>query len=234
MIQLRMIQHLQNRMHSARLRVVRAVYQAAYPCMHQRARAHGARFNCSKQFTVVQTMVTDVGTCVSQRDDFCMGCGIVVGEIAIPSPADHSTFTDDDRPHRHFSNLQSALCATEGFFHEDFVSGIRWGRGVDACSWAARHVRRAIVRFANVRRFASLDNAQNGAHYIRDHGVDDVGHDRCYYTPGYDQPGQGKEGPNSGWQVGEIGFHNHVLGLIRRCPGKSSKSGKIVLRGVVS
>jgi hypothetical protein len=57
-----------------------------------------------------------------------------------------------------------------------------------------------------------LDNAQNGAHYIRDHRVDDVGHDRRYYTPGYDQRGQGKEGPNSGWQIGDIGFHNHVLG----------------------
>ncbi len=89
--------------------------------MNQRARTHGTRFNCSKQFTFAQTMVADDRTCVSQRDDFCMGCGIVVGEIAIPSPADHSTFTDDDRPDRHFSNLQSALRATQGFLHKQFV-----------------------------------------------------------------------------------------------------------------
>jgi hypothetical protein len=156
MIHLRMIQHLQNRMHSTRLGVIRAVYQAADPGMNERARAHGTRFNCSKQFTVPKAMITDSSASLAERDHFSVGSGIVVVEIPIPTSAYNLAFADDDRSHRHFSHFQSALRAAQGFFHEDFVSGVRWGRGVDACSWAARHVRRAIVRFANARRFASL------------------------------------------------------------------------------
>lgn len=154
MIQLRVIQHLQDRMNGTRLRVVRTVYQAAYPCMNQRARAHGARFNCSKQFTVAQTMVTYVGTCVSQRDDFCMGCGIVVGEIAIPPPADHPTFTDDDCPHWYFSHRKSALSAAQGFFHGDFISGVRCGCAVRSRSRAVGHGRRILYGLRTPRRFA--------------------------------------------------------------------------------
>jgi hypothetical protein len=151
MIQLRVIQHLQDRMNSTRLGVVRTIYQTADAGVNHCSRTHGARFNCSKQFTVAQTMVADVRACVSQRDDFCMGSGIVVGEIAIPSPTDHLSFTDDDRPHRHFSHFQSALRATQGFFHEDFVGGVCCGCAVDARSGAAGHGGRDIVRFANAQ-----------------------------------------------------------------------------------
>ena len=111
MIQLRVIQHLQDRMNGTRLGVIRTVYQTADAGVNHCSRTHGARFNCSKQFTVTQTMVTAVGTCVSQRDEFCMGSGIVVGKIAIPTPADYSAFANDYRSHRHFAHFQSAMRA---------------------------------------------------------------------------------------------------------------------------
>jgi hypothetical protein len=66
-------------------------------------------------------MVTDVGTGFAQSNHLGMGCGIVVGEIAIPSPADHLTFTGDHCSHRRFSYFQSALRAAQCFFHQQFV-----------------------------------------------------------------------------------------------------------------
>lgn len=103
--------------------IVGAVHQAADAGMNQRARAHGARLNCSKQLAVAQTVVTDVDTGVTQGDDLGMGGGIVVREIAIPSATDDLVFTDYNRAYRHFSHLQCSLGAAEGLFHPEFVVG---------------------------------------------------------------------------------------------------------------
>ena len=58
-IQLRMIQQLHYRLHSARFGIVRAVHEAVDPGVHQGSGAHRARFNCSKQVALRETMVTE-------------------------------------------------------------------------------------------------------------------------------------------------------------------------------
>jgi hypothetical protein len=138
-IQFRVIQNLQNGMCGTRFGVVRTVHQTADAGMNQSPRTHGTRFNCSKQFTIAQTMITDISTGISQGDNFCMSGGITVAKIAIPSPADHVPVKDDHRSDGDFSHLQSTLRAPEGLFHEEFVScRAGYAGNVDSRAWVIR------------------------------------------------------------------------------------------------
>jgi len=91
------------------LGVVGSVNQTFNPRVDQRARAHCARFNCNKQLAVSQTMVANYGTRLAESDDFRMGRGIVVLDIAVPAFCDDLAFTDDDRPHRNLTRLKCTL-----------------------------------------------------------------------------------------------------------------------------
>jgi len=116
-----MIHDFDYRMHGARLGIVRAINQAADTGMHQGARAHGARFNCSKQVAVLQTMVTGGGTGSAQGNDLGVGCRIGVGDVAVPSSSDDPAVANHDRTDRDFSGFESALGTAQGFFHPDLV-----------------------------------------------------------------------------------------------------------------
>src|SRR5258705_373402 len=135
MIQLRVIQHLQNGMNRARSGIVRTVYQTTDAGMNQGTRTHGAWFNCSKQFTVSQTMISDPCASLPERDNFSVGSGIVVAEILIPTSADHLASANDYRSHGHLPHFQSSLRAPQRFLHEDFVGGDRAGCLVNSRSW---------------------------------------------------------------------------------------------------
>jgi hypothetical protein len=89
--------------------------------MHHGTGAHGARFNCNKQLTVSQTVITNGCTGFAESDDFGMGGGIGVRDVAVPSAANDLAIADYDSPHRDFVYFESALGATEGFFHPEFV-----------------------------------------------------------------------------------------------------------------
>ena len=123
MIQTGVIHHLQNRMDGACLRVVCTIYQTADASMNCRSRAHGAGFNCSKQFAVDEPVVTDVSSRLAQGHDFSMSGWIVVGEVAIPSSSNHAPFAHHDGPHRNFACFQRTLGAAEGLLHPKFVRG---------------------------------------------------------------------------------------------------------------
>jgi len=113
-------------MHCARFGVVGSVHQTLDSCMNQRAGAHGARFNCNKQFAVSQTMVTQRGTCLTQSDDLGVSRGIGVGDIAIPSASDDFALMNDNCADGNFSGFERSLGGAERFFHEEFVRGGRW------------------------------------------------------------------------------------------------------------
>jgi hypothetical protein len=51
--------------------------------MQQGARTHGARFNCSKQFAVFQTVLADGGALLAQGEDFGVRAGF--GIVAVES-----------------------------------------------------------------------------------------------------------------------------------------------------
>ncbi len=110
-------------MDGARLRVIGTVHQAADARMNGRSRAHGARFNGSKQLAVAEPVITDVSSRLAQGHDFSMSAGIVVGEVAIPSSSHHAPCAHNNRSHRYFARLQCALGTAEGFFHPKFVGG---------------------------------------------------------------------------------------------------------------
>ena len=123
MVQAGVIEHRKHRMHSARFRIVRAVDQPANASMNQSPCAHGARFNCSKQLAVGQTVVTKIATGLAESQDLGMRGGIVVGNVAIPTAADDTSVAHDDCADRHFSHFERALRRPQGFFHPEFVRG---------------------------------------------------------------------------------------------------------------
>ena len=94
--------------------------------MHQGACAHGARFNCSKELAVSQTVIAQVGARLPQGDNFRVGGGIGIGEVAIPASANDLAGTNYDRPDGNFARFQGTLGGAEGFLHPKFVRDGRW------------------------------------------------------------------------------------------------------------
>jgi hypothetical protein len=129
-IQLLVIQQLHYRIHCARFGIVRAIDEALDPGVHQRSGAHWARFNCSKQVALGEAVVTDGCTGLTQRDDFGVGGGIVVADIAVPAASDNSSVAYDHRSYRDFAGFEGALRGAQGFFHPEFVGGRRWSLAV--------------------------------------------------------------------------------------------------------
>jgi hypothetical protein len=125
-IQAWVIDHPKHGVHGASFRVIGAIDQAANARVNHRPRAHGARLNCSKEFAVDQPVVAEVSTGISQGQNLSMCSWVIVGEVAIPTPAYDSTFANQDGAHRHLSDLQSALRAAEGFFHPELIGGGQW------------------------------------------------------------------------------------------------------------
>ena len=77
-IQLRMVQYLDDRIHCSGFRISSAIHQPFQSRMHQRAGAHRAGFDRDKQFAFAQAVVRQDLACFTQRDD--LG---VSGRIAI-------------------------------------------------------------------------------------------------------------------------------------------------------
>jgi hypothetical protein len=125
MVQAGVIQDLHHRTDGTSLGVIRAVNQAFQPGVHQSASAHGARFNCSKQFTAFQTMVDESGTGLSQGHDLSVSSRIGIGEVAVPSASNDLAVVNNNRADRNFSGLERALGGAESFFHEKFVGAQR-------------------------------------------------------------------------------------------------------------
>ena len=117
MVQTGVIYHLKNRMDGASLRIVRSIHQAAKAGMHRRSRAHGARLNCNKEFTVAETVITDGSSSLPEGQYFGMSRGIAVGNIAIPASSYHFPGAHHDRSYGDFPCFQGTLSAAQGFVH---------------------------------------------------------------------------------------------------------------------
>jgi hypothetical protein len=120
-VQLRMIQYFHHGPNRSSLGIVRAVNQALDAGMDQSSGAHCARFNCSKELAVGQSVVAHGGASVTQRHNLSMCCGIAIADVAIPSPACDAPVAHHDCTNRHLARFQRALGATQRFFHKKFI-----------------------------------------------------------------------------------------------------------------
>src|SRR5579859_4877995 len=136
-VQPRMVHNLQNGMYGTRFRIVRTIHQTFDARMHHRSGTHRARFNCNKQLTFTQSMVTDVCTGCTQCRDLGMGSRVLIDDVSVPSLANDSSCVDNRRSHGNFSQFESALRTTQGLFHPQLVRGIRSYslRGLFKRSW---------------------------------------------------------------------------------------------------
>src|SRR5579859_2140745 len=116
-----MIQYLHHRMDGSGFRVVGTIDQAVDTSMHHGTGAHGTRFNCSKQLTVSQAVVTQGCTGLAQGDDLGVSGGVGACDVAVPSATNHLSVADDDGAYGNFSYFERALGTAQGFFHPEFV-----------------------------------------------------------------------------------------------------------------
>ena len=112
MIQLRMVHHLQNRIHRACFGVVSPINEPPKARLDHSPSAHRTRLNCNKQLTVSKPVVTNETTGLSQRNDFSMRGWIIVPNIAVPSARNHAAVTDHYCSHRHLTFFQGPLRRT--------------------------------------------------------------------------------------------------------------------------
>ena len=108
-------------MNGTSLRVVRAVNQSLKPGVDHCACSHGARFNCSKQVTVGETVVANGGTGLAQGNDLGVSGGIGVGKIAVPAAADKASLANHHGAYWDLACLESTLRGTQRLFHPEFV-----------------------------------------------------------------------------------------------------------------
>ena len=120
-IQLRVIQDLQDRVNRACLGVVCSVDQALDPRVDQSAGTHRARFNCSKQLAVSQTMVADNGTRLVESNDFSMSGGVIVLDIAVPAFRNDFAPADDDRTYGNLACLKCTSRSSESSFQKQLI-----------------------------------------------------------------------------------------------------------------
>src|SRR5579863_3337923 len=120
-IHMRMTEKLHDRIHGPGFRIVGTIHQAPDTGMNHGAGTHRARLNCNKQVAVSQSMVTDSGTRLAQRDNLGMSGGVRVGDVAVP-PAGYDLFAaNHDRSHGDFPGFERTLGAAQGLFHPEFV-----------------------------------------------------------------------------------------------------------------
>ena len=93
--------------------------------MNQGACAHGARLNRSEQLAVSHTVVTEVCPSFAKSDDFGVGRGIGVGEVAVPAATDDLAVTHDDRAYRNLSRVERSSRSSESLYHPKLI-GCGW------------------------------------------------------------------------------------------------------------
>ena len=108
-------------MDGSRLGVVRTENQTADTGVNQGSRTHGARLNCSKELAVTQTVVREIQSGLTQGDDFGVGGGIVIGQVAVPATSEDAALTDDDGSDGDFSGFEGALGRAQSLLHPEFV-----------------------------------------------------------------------------------------------------------------
>ena len=108
-------------MYRTGFRIVGAVDQTLDPRMNDCARAHRTRFNCNKQFAVSEAVVTKGCPGFTQGEEFRMGAGIGVGDVAIPSATNDVASMNDHGADGNFICFEGTLGAAEGLFHPEFV-----------------------------------------------------------------------------------------------------------------
>jgi len=123
MVRAWVVHDLHHRVHGAGFGVVRAVNQAPNAGVNQRARAHRARLNCSKQIAVSQAMVADRGTRFAQGNHLGVSGRVGIGDVAIESMANDLAIVNDHCADGDFSGLKRTLRGTQGFLHPEFVHG---------------------------------------------------------------------------------------------------------------
>jgi hypothetical protein len=70
-------------------------------------------------------MVAELRTGLAKGDNFSVGCGVGVGEVAIPALAYDLALMDDDGTDRNLARFERALRRPKGLFHPEFVAGVR-------------------------------------------------------------------------------------------------------------
>ena len=124
MIQLRVIYDFQNGMDRASLRVFGAVNQPPNARVDERSGTHRARLDGGVDLAVRQTMVAESSGRLAQGNNFGMGGGVVIQQVAVEAAPYGTIIANDYSSNRHLTGVQRALGEAQRLFHPDFI-GVR-------------------------------------------------------------------------------------------------------------
>jgi hypothetical protein len=115
------VQNVHGGMHGSGFWILGAIDQGADPCVHHGSGAHGARLDRYKQIAVCQAVIAESRSGFAQRDYFCVGSWVGVGQIAIESAPDDFAFVNYDCAYRNFTQVEGSLSGPQGLLHPKFV-----------------------------------------------------------------------------------------------------------------
>lgn len=117
MVQVRMIQHLHDRLNRSGFGIIGAINQPLDPRMYHRAGTHRTGFNCNKQIAPRQPVIAHCNARFAQSNNFRMSCGIAVGNVAVPPPAHYTSLAHNHSSHGNLASFQRPLGRAQSLFH---------------------------------------------------------------------------------------------------------------------
>ena len=108
-IQRRMLNHIEDRLHRSGPKIRASVYQPVDPAHHQGSRAHRTRLDRNIQSCAGQPPTFQLAASLPDYEHFSVGSGIMVGFAAIVRLGDHFAGKYQNRADRHFAFRRSLL-----------------------------------------------------------------------------------------------------------------------------
>ena len=112
---------MHDRVNGSGFGIIRAINQPPNSRVNQGSRAHRTGFNCSKQVTVDQAVVSDGRSSITECQNFRVSRWIPIRYIAIPATADNCPIRYDDCTDWNLAHLKGPLGTAQRLFHPEFI-----------------------------------------------------------------------------------------------------------------
>jgi hypothetical protein len=115
------VQNVHGGMHRSSFWILGAIDEGTDPGVHHGSCTHGTGLDSYKQIAVSQAVIAQGRSGFAQRDYFCVGSWVGVGQIAIESAPDDLAFMNYDCAYRNFTQVEGSLSGPQGLLHPQFV-----------------------------------------------------------------------------------------------------------------
>lgn len=116
-----MVQNMHRGVHSPSLGIFCAINQGPDTGVDHGPGAHRAGLDGHKHSAVCHAVIAEGRSGLAQGDDFGVGGGIGVGQVAVESTTDDLALMNNYGADRHFAYFERSLRSPQGLLHPQFV-----------------------------------------------------------------------------------------------------------------